>query len=450
MRKLKRHIWLVIITIVLITSCELEETNINPNDPLDVPMELLLPPAQEAMVEVSSENAAVFAGIFAQYFIGVDNQAVPVEAYLLDESFNMNPVWSDFYVTPLNTFNQIINKATEEGSPHYSGIAKIQMAYTMGLATSLWGDIPFSEAFSGASNLNPTYDSQESIYASIQSMLDEAIEDLNAAESVFSPGNDDLFFNGNLESWKMVAYGLKARFHMHLIKKDGNASQKAIDALENTFTSTTEELKYTYGFTAADQNPWFTYFQSTPYVEVDDFFKDLITSDPRRDHLIKTVFGISRVGDFYAGEFASVPLLSYSEILFLRAEALHRSGGAGSEDALQLAMTTHIEQVTNGDISADSIQNFIQEVAVFSGDFETDLELILNQKYISHFTQIEGWTDYRRTGYPELPINTGGTNPQNPNGEIPRRFIYPQNERLYNGSFPAQNPNLQDRFWWDL
>ena len=83
------------------------------------------------------------------------------------------------------------------------------------------------------------------------------------------------------------------------------------------------------------------------------------------------------------------------------------------------------------------------------GSLNDDLETVLTQKYISHFTQIEGWTDYRRTGFPDLPLNVGGDNPQNPGGAIPRRFIYPQNERLFNSQFPSGNPNLQDRFWWD-
>lgn len=432
-------------------ACNLEETNLNPNDPLDVPMEVLLPPALESAASEMAEDAAVYAGIFCQYFTGVDNQALPVERYLLDESFNMNPLWRDFYNTPLNTLNVIIRKAEESKSPHYAGVAKTMMALTLGTVTSLWGDAPYSEAFRGAENPNPAYDSQQQLYATVQQLLDEAVTDLGAAESVFSPGADDVIYGGNLGKWRKAAYALKARYLMHTLKRDDQAPAKALDAIANAFGGPEDDFVFTYGFSAAEQNPWYLYFQNTPYVEVDDFFVDLIknANDPREKQLIKRTFGINRVGEFYGGEFASVPLMTFAEMKLLEAEARLRSSQPGAEEALQEGMTVHIEQVTDGAVTSDSIANFVVQAGVLSGDFSTDLATIMQQQYIAHFTQIEGWTDFRRTGLPLLPLNLDGDNPQNPGGEIPRRFIYPQNERLFNANFPATNPNLQDRFWWD-
>lgn len=432
-------------------ACNLEETNINPNDPTDVPLEVLLPPALASGATVMAEDAAVYAGIFCNYFTGVDNQALPVEGYLLDESFNMNPLWQDFYTTPLITFKVIIEKAEAEKSPHYAGIARTMQAMVLGTAAALWGDIPYTQAFQGGENLSPKYDTQEFLYGEIQDLLDQAIVDLSESTSVFSPGTDDVIYEGNLTNWKKAAYALKARFHMHLIKRDNNAPQLALDAINNAFQSTEEELVFPYGFNEADQNTWYLYFQNTPYIQVDDYFYDLLNgvNDPRRNFMIKSSFGIRRVGPYYAGEFSSVPLISFSEILFLKAEATLRTGGTDAEQLLQNAMSIHLGQVTDGTITQDSIDKFIAKVATFSGDYESNLSILMTQKFISHFTHIEGWTDYRRTGYPELTPNPNGDHPQNPGGLIPRRFIYPQNERLFNASFPVGNPNLQDRFWWD-
>ncbi|MCB0518626.1 MAG: SusD/RagB family nutrient-binding outer membrane lipoprotein [Lewinellaceae bacterium] len=451
MNYLKIYIPLLLAGLLALPACNLEETNLNPNDPLDVPMEVLLPPALEAAASEMAEDAAVYAGIFAQYFTGVDNQALPVERYLLDESFNMNPIWQDFYNTPLNTLHMITGKAAQQKSPHYAGVAKVMMALSLGTVTSLWGDVPYSDAFQGAENPNPRYDTQAQLYAAIQQLLDEAIADLDAPESVFSPGADDVIYNGDLGKWRKAAHALKARYYMHTIKRDDQAAAKALDATAQAFAGPEDDFVYTYGFSAAEQNPWFLYFKNTPYVQVDDFFVDLIKNakDPREKQLIKRTFGINRVGEYYAGEFAPIPLMTFAEMKLLEAEARLRSGQPGAQVALQEGLTAHVEAVINGTITADSIANFAQRVGTFSGDFGTDLATIATQQYIAHFTQIEGWTDFRRTGLPALPANLNGDNPQNPGGAIPRRFIYPQNERLFNANFPASNPNLQDRFWWD-
>ena len=53
--------------------------------------------------------------------------------------------------------------AEEEGSNHYTGIAKVMTAFALGTLTDIYGDIPWSEAFN-TDNETPAYDSQEFIY----------------------------------------------------------------------------------------------------------------------------------------------------------------------------------------------------------------------------------------------------------------------------------------------
>lgn len=444
-----RNITFLFLAVAFLAGCELEETNINPNDPTDVPVTVLLPTAMEETAENQSEEAAVIAGIFSQYFTGVDNRALTVESYLLDEAFNMNPLWQDFYNGPLNILNIIIDKSEADGAAHYAGVAKVLMALNLGTAASLWGDIPYTQAFQGGANFSPSYDPQETVYMEVQALLDEAIQDLQA-ESTVSPGDDDVIYQGDLGRWVKVAHALKARYYMHTIKRDAEAPAKALDAIANAFQSSSESLIYTFGFTEAEQNPWFIYFKNTPYVEIDPFFSDLLSEleDPRESRLIRRSFGLERVGDFYAAEDASVPIITYAELKMLEAEARLRTGEGGAEAALQEGVRTHIEEVTGG-IPGEEMDAYLDAHATLSGDTEDNLRAVLQQLYIAHFTQVEGWTDYRRTGFPELSPNPNGETPPNPGGDIPRRFIYPQNERLFNNSFPAENPNLQGRFWWD-
>ncbi|MEQ8707322.1 MAG: SusD/RagB family nutrient-binding outer membrane lipoprotein [Phaeodactylibacter sp.] len=446
---LLRNISLFLLATIILAACELEETNINPNDPTDVPVTVLLPTAMEETAENLSEEAAVIAGIFSQYFVGVDNRALTVESYLLDEAFNMNPIWQDFYNGPLNVLNIIIEKSEAAQAPHYAGVAKVLMALNLGTAASLWGDIPYTQAFQGGGDFSPDYDSQEDVYRSVQALLDEAIQDLQS-ESTLSPGDDDVIYQGDLALWAKAAHALKARYYMHTIKRDAEAPAKALAAMANAFQAPGEGLVYAYGFTEAEQNPWFIYFKNTPYVEIDAYFSDLLDEldDPRKDGFIRRSFGLERVGDFYAAEDASVPIMTYPELKILEAEARLRAGEGGAEAALQEGVRAHIQEVTGG-ISDTELDAYLDAHATLDGDGTANLRTVLQQLYLVHFTQVEGWTDYRRTGFPELEPNPDGSNPQNPGGGIPRRFIYPQNERLFNNSFPAENPNLQDRFWWD-
>ena len=143
-----------------------------------------------------------------------------------------------------------------------------------------------------------------------------------------------------------------------------------------------------------------------------------------------------------------VGAITYAEQKMLEAEARVRTGQEGAEAALQEGVRANVQEVTGG-IPEDELQAYLDAHASLSGSTDEQLRTIIRQQYIAHFTQVEGWTDYRRTGYPELSPNEEGENPQNPGGDIPRRFVYPQNESLYNENFPAEKPNLQDRFWWD-
>lgn len=64
---------------------------------------------------------------------------------------------------------------------------------------------------------------------------------------------------------------------------------------------------------------------------------------------------------------------------------------------------------------------------------EENIEKILTQRYLASFMQhpYDSYYDYRRTGYPKLPINPE-TN-QNPvHDKIPVRWMYPKSEYDYN------------------
>ena len=66
---------------------------------------------------------------------------------------------------------------------------------------------------------------------------------------------------------------------------------------------------------------------------------------------------------------------------------------------------------------------------------------------------MEAWSNYHRTGFPALTPHPDGSNANNPSGVLPRRIIYPQNERLtneanLNAAIANQGGALMDVHTW--
>jgi len=452
---MKTKLIIPILALLFFTACDIEEYNENPNVPEEAPLSTLLPPAQKALADVQGGGLFTTSNIFSQQMAGINGQEGSLDGYNPDE-LDVGNEWSDIYVNSMINLRFIIDQADAGGSPHYSGVARVQMAIALGLLTDTWGDVPYTQALQGSEFPNPEYNGQEFIYGEIQSLLDRAISDLGQAESVFTPTTDDLFYGGDLNAWQNAARVLKGRFYLRTTKRSPTAAADALEALTaGGFISDNEDLAYNYLGTGEDRNPIFGQYEITPRAIIDEDFIDLVEelSDPREDFIFSTIpfsGGQRKPGDYFSETTSPVKLVSYVEELFIRAEAQLRTSGAGAaqpllEDAVRLSM----DQLSFGEISSEDADAYIDEHAQLTGDFEADLEVLITQKYIALFTSPEPWADFRRTGFPELTPNSNGISPSNPNGEIPRRLIYPQNERLQNSSFPSPAPNMQDRFWWD-
>jgi hypothetical protein len=117
--------------------------------------------------------------------------------------------------------------------------------------------------------------------------------------------------------------------------------------------------------------------------------------------------------------------------------------------ALNEGVKASIKKIAGSTVTEAAITEYLNINAKLTGKQNTDLTTIITQKYAALFATIEPWTDYRRTGIPELVPNANGNHNQNPGGAVPRRFNYPQTERLYNKNFPGSQPTLQERIWLD-
>jgi hypothetical protein len=435
----------------LITSCDdFNDTNLDPTRPggENVSLVAVTPTMQTQTHRNIVASAGRIAGIFMQTYIGFDAQQVAFTQYAVDEGTLANFWEFGLYTGSMRDCADMIERADIRGNvPHTSGLAKIYMAVNLGLATNLWGDIPYSNAFKGAEDLQPTYDSQEEIYASIHSLLDEAIIDFNQTDPQGALGD---LVNVN---WIATAHALKARYYMQLTKRDPNASSKALEEIALAFTGNSDAPIFNFEGTPNGGNPQALFgIQRPNTLIIDPYFAALMNGDPRQPkYMTPNVDGDQLYfqngnSDLFWAQFDSPsPLISYSEVKFLEAEALLNTGEDGVP-AMKDAIKANMEYI--GIPSAD-INSYLTLVT------GTDLETIITEKYKSMFgsNPMQTWNDYRRTGFPAITPNPEGSNGSNPSGIVPRRFLYPDSERLSNNSayeaaIAAQGGHLLDDDMW--
>ena len=74
MRPLRNLVLFALAAATGFAGCKLEETNINPNVPDDVPVQTLLPPAQFNMARALGGRTFRYTNIFTQHLRGTNNQ----------------------------------------------------------------------------------------------------------------------------------------------------------------------------------------------------------------------------------------------------------------------------------------------------------------------------------------------------------------------------------------
>jgi hypothetical protein len=304
----------------------------------------------------------------------------------------------------------------------------------------------------------------------LQQVLDSAIIHLNRS-SAMAFGNEDMIYNGNAQQWIKAAWGLKARLYNHLSERYPDSSAiKVIECADNSFQSSDDNMTFSAWSGSEDLqhiNPWYALASKAPKeLSLSETLYQLMnqTNDPR-DTAYFTYgfegFGIKFTpapsgsaepdasGTVYSKISSSVlkantplPLLTYEELLFLKAEAYRRLRFYDlAFAAYQKAVLHDLKDIGIGEKETMNNSTFYSEVLAIPPEKLT-LADIIHQKYIAlwPFQPIEAYTDWRRTGIPQL---------KNSLGEFPLRFPYPQNEISTNGANVPDVQILNDPVWWD-
>jgi hypothetical protein len=411
----------------------------SPNSPVSASTTAQFVAMQANMFRMMEGQLARYAGIFTQQIIGSNNQQLLEGTQYGVAENNVDDFFEEWYTgAGLVAMRNVQAGAKAAGDAKLEGIAKIWEAFAFGTMASLWGDIPYSEAYN-PTILNPKLDTQEEVYAAVQRLLDDGITLLAGAGA--GPGAADLVYAGNVERWRRAAYTLKARFHLHLAERNGAAAYQAAIAAANQGineapTSATQamhgqapgDFRALHGNAAnVDANIWQQFLQARQDIVAGDALVQVLRarSDPRLTQYFDAnstgnVTGMNSDAVVVGTGAASVvntsvrrqtnfrqPLVTWAENQLILAEAKFRSNDA-----------TYAQHVHN-------VRTAIGLPALATVTFN-DIAL---EKYIAMFQSIDVWSDWKRTCVPLLK-------PYSTRAEVLGRLPYGVSDRTANPNLP--------------
>jgi starch-binding outer membrane protein, SusD/RagB family len=414
-----------------------EELTTDPNRPSVAELDQLFHGIQLTTFYWHNGNLARATSMWMQQMAGTDRQYITLDNYDFGQD-EFSGEWDAIYMAGgLVDLRRVQVLAMEAGQRVTAGIAKVHEAMLIGMASSIWGPLPYSQAVSDVEK--PEFDSQPEIYAAVQALLTEAIADLGAGGA--GPGSLDLIYHGNTAAWIQAANTLKARFYMHWVEAQlagnataqtacgGNCLTNAAAAAQQGVSTSANDLKTIHSSTPGEQNFWYQFvFTVRPgYLSAGKTLVDLLLSrgDPRLAEYFAPASG-QYVGASpgEAGSFSQLnvatrgapgydqPLVTYAETQLILAEVRARQ-------ANYPAARTHLNNARAaaglGAINpADA--NVLNEVGI--------------EKYIAMFQHIESWNDMKRNCTPAL----------SPPGIAPAliaRIYHSENEANTNPNTPA-------------
>ena len=456
----------------------------NPNNPTTgTPLQQLIA-VQANMATRLEGQLARCAGVFTQQLIGSNNQQLSFcTQYGVTES-DISGQMSGFYIGGgLLSLRAIQAAAQTSGDQFLLGIAKVWEGLAIGTATSVWGDLPYSEAVN-PDIAEPVLDSQESIYAGVQTRLDEGITALQAALAGDTTGNcvpaqGDLIYCATavprateIRRWIRTAYTLKARFHLHLVEQHGNseyglALAAALNGISEAPTSATQAIHgqapgdfrdFHAGTQDFDANIWGEFLSTRQDLVAGNVLIQILKT--RNDPRLAAYFDANAQGQFMGADqndstirapgcpalpaacAASVinttvrrqftfrqPIVTWAENQLIMAEAKYMTGDSAGAVANVDAVRTAVGMPVLGNVSF------------------TD---VMTEKYIAMFENIDVWSDYKRTcipavtpfGKPPAPEVLGrmpyGSAERTSNPHVPLPSAYPAGTT---GSSPVRNWN---------
>jgi hypothetical protein len=461
-----RKIYSVILVVFLIsaTGCEKYlDVNTNPNAPQVVSANLYLAPMLHWMV-TSPQYEGRHIGRYTQNWYLPSTVISTWDRMGYDPgSDNGSQQWRDVYWTLGQNLVDMNTIAEAEERWDLLGVGQIIKAWGWQVLTDMHGEIIVKEAID-QTKLTFNYDSQEYAYLEVQKLLKAAIANLERTDGKVDPaylGKTDKIYNGDRSKWIKLAYGMLALNLNHYSNKAGYNPAEVIAAVDKSLAGNSDDPLLTYPNTQNDDvNFWgrtrgnaHTYRQTQFIVNLmngtqfggvvdprmsrtlapspDGQFRGLDVSVvntgaltasqiPNNLHGYPGTGGLQLPGRYIFDDKAKIPVMTYSQLQFIKAEAAYRMGDKTTAlAAYRNAISASLDFVNsrNSDNGQTPTQITAAEKAAFLASpaivpaTATDLTLshIMSQKYIAQWGwgHNETWMDLRRYHYTDVDPASG-------------------------------------------
>ena len=463
-----------------VSACDnskLPTINNNPNAPTTVPAPTLFTNAVQAGVGnwLGSGFDLRNIELIVQHL--AENQYIGNDQYKGVGGGGANANFVNAYRGELKDLQNVVKVGTASNDASLWAPASIMQQWEFGYLTDIWGDVPYSQALAADSTtpvLNPAYDPQQQIYQGFFTKLTAAATALNGV-TASSLGTADPIYNGNNKEWQKFANSLHARDAMRVVNTDPTTANKELLAAFNgpggVFTSNADNAQLDWPGDNIFNNPWAVNFSSRDDDRMSKTFIDTLMhyNDPRLpiyamhpDSLPNTYAGqpngltnaaavaysdySSRPGAIfypgpvaygsgsYGGNGGKQPsyLMTYAELLFIKAEAAERGlGGLTAGQAAgfyNAAITASMQQWGVTDPTA--IANYLAQPQVAYQPGTAGLKQIALQKWIALYSDGgQAWFEWRRTCTPTLKPGPAAIY-----SYVPRRMKYPTSETSSNNA----------------
>lgn len=483
--------------VLVLFSCSKQlDINTDPNNPAlnQGNPKLVFPIALASSIGRIGGDLAILGGIWSQFWTQntTSNQYKTIDAFDLSKS-DYGASWDELYAGSLNDANYIVTKAKENKDWNFYLMGTVLKAYTYQVLVDLYDQVPYTEAFQGASNLQPKFDDGFTVYKGLLAELDTALSKDFDESTVTPGGNADLIFPASDQNWKVdnwinFANTLKLKLYLRMVyakPAEAEAGIKALYASGANFLNVDASVRV-FQDQPDKSNPLYEYnfrkLNTDANLKASTTFLSWLqaNSDPRLPFYFQPTTGsTTSYSGINQGDYLNpdpsfntaskarvaptdpVDYISLAESNFLQAEALERYfGGVGAKakyDAGVTASFARYQQNASAFLGAGGKYAYPT-----SATLEQKIEAIIVQKWASmpNAHALEAYFERNRTGYPRtsLVYSTAATYvpgqfvyPKNAvtAGKFAKRLIFPDSERSKNSNTPAEK-TITEKVWWDV
>lgn len=482
----------VFFSLLILDSCtkDWEKMNIDPNNPIDVPAENILINVERNLSNTlwdvwwGGNNTCSYANHISKI------QYIDENRY--QERDGIIARWGTLMGYQVD-LNKIIAKAQASENPAMEGVALTIQAMIWHIMTDTWGAVPFTEGAKGEEGiLQPTYDSQQTVYTGILAMLESANTKLAAGGTI----KNDIVNANSVALWRKFANSLHLRVAIRMSNVNPSGAKAELQKILITspatypvLASNTDEVTLNWLGTSPYWEAYYSDSRSRDDHGMCKTFIDalLATNDPRISEFAfpaasdgqyrgvvagmtnaqqgaTALNSISRIGQRYRkSPTGAAYWMRYAEVEFIKAEAYLRADLLNDPAKAQ---TAYIAGVTAScaehNVAAGAITTYLTNLNVgwdLVGSWGyTNLQKIYYQKWVSLFKQgHEAWAETRRTDIPLLGIAPGAVPATlvTAHNRPPFRWPYPTSEYTLNEAVVnANDDGIVDKFWgakmwWD-